>query len=274
MPKWNPWEWLKWFYDVAGHKNPILSACGIIFIFALGGLLVWWRLDAQYRKDHPTVAATASIPSRAADVGSPAPIPPTTISNNNSTPKQNAAPTKAARKTKSDSSGKSREEEGPVDTENRNEPPALHPTVVVNQDNREPSDTNIGYVDKLYQQQPALILSQKQESIAIQHLRDSPGAVYLVLPSPVPNMADGRTNTLGHQVLEIFANAGWSRDGQILGTGSVLPGITVVGDQRNEVVQRVVRAFEAAKIPYKLEPSGPPFSMRSAASVVVTVSRE
>ena len=87
-------------------------------------------------------------------------------------------------------------------------------------------------------------------------------------------MADGRTTTLGHQVLAIFANAKWSSDGQILGTGSVLPGITVVGGQRNEVVQRVVRAFDAAKIPYKLGPSGPTFSMRSAAPVVVTVSRE
>jgi hypothetical protein len=53
---WNPWEWLKWFYEAAGHKHPTISACGIILVFALLGFLVWWRLDAQYKKDHAPIA--------------------------------------------------------------------------------------------------------------------------------------------------------------------------------------------------------------------------
>jgi hypothetical protein len=62
----NPWEWLKWFYDAAGHKHPALSACGIVGGFALLGFLIWWRLDAQYTKEHlvpPPQAQTAAPPA-------------------------------------------------------------------------------------------------------------------------------------------------------------------------------------------------------------------
>src|ERR1035441_5696083 len=32
---WNPWEWLKWFYEAPGHKHPTISACGSRSRFAL-----------------------------------------------------------------------------------------------------------------------------------------------------------------------------------------------------------------------------------------------
>jgi hypothetical protein len=83
---WNPWEWLKWFYESAGHKHPTISACVIILVFALLGFLVWWRLDAQYKKDHPPVSAAPTqtnpppmIPARGpatTDAPSPSTSPP------------------------------------------------------------------------------------------------------------------------------------------------------------------------------------------------------
>lgn len=51
----NPWEWLKWFYDVAGHKQPIVSACGFVLVSAFLGWVVWWRLDAQWLDNHPAL---------------------------------------------------------------------------------------------------------------------------------------------------------------------------------------------------------------------------
>ena len=57
---WNPWEWFKWFYENAGHKQPALSASAFVVVFAVIGLMVWWRLDTQYRKDHPADRAIRS----------------------------------------------------------------------------------------------------------------------------------------------------------------------------------------------------------------------
>ena len=56
---WNPLDWLKVFYENVGHKSPVLSAVGFTILFALFGLAVWWRVDAQYTKDHPPVVQAA-----------------------------------------------------------------------------------------------------------------------------------------------------------------------------------------------------------------------
>jgi hypothetical protein len=73
---WNPWEWLKFFYEAAGHKHPLLSACGIVVLFASAGLFIWWRLDAQYNEDHPVPQSQKShlqgvAPGRADSTPSP-----------------------------------------------------------------------------------------------------------------------------------------------------------------------------------------------------------
>src|SRR5260370_25565552 len=60
---WNPWEWLRLFYETSGHKHPTLSAIGLVLMFAAAGFLVWWRLETQYQKDHSVLANTVSIPS-------------------------------------------------------------------------------------------------------------------------------------------------------------------------------------------------------------------
>src|SRR5437867_12255340 len=88
---WNPWEWLKAFYEAAGHKQPVLSACGLVILFALIGLAVWWRLDSQYRKDHPaTVAAAAPV--------QPPPLPPEKNTDTDPiAPKKKQAPRNKAR---------------------------------------------------------------------------------------------------------------------------------------------------------------------------------
>lgn len=69
---WNPWEWLKFFYENAGHKHPTVSAWGFLIVFAAVGWLVWWRLDTQYNKDHP---GDSSV-TRAATQIPEAPAPP------------------------------------------------------------------------------------------------------------------------------------------------------------------------------------------------------
>jgi tetratricopeptide (TPR) repeat protein len=73
---WNPWEWLKFFYENAGHKHPTLSAWGFLIVFAMAGWLVWWRLDAQYKKDHPGDASTAKAATQASEPPAPPPDKP------------------------------------------------------------------------------------------------------------------------------------------------------------------------------------------------------
>jgi len=72
---WNPWEWFKFFYETVGHKQPILSACGFAVVFAVAGLLVWWRLDSQYNSDHKTAQASSppSPPALTGPAGAPHP---------------------------------------------------------------------------------------------------------------------------------------------------------------------------------------------------------
>jgi hypothetical protein len=85
-------------------------------------------------------------------------------------------------------------------------------------------------------------------------------------------MADGHTTPLGQQVLALFAT--WTVEPVFLGTGPVPPGITVVGDKTAGPIQIVMRSFDAAGIPYRLEPGsymGP--GSLGPAPLTITVSR-
>jgi hypothetical protein len=58
----NPWEWFKFLYENTSlHRYPPVAAGIFVFVSGTLGWLLWWRLDVQYRKDHPTVAA-ATLP--------------------------------------------------------------------------------------------------------------------------------------------------------------------------------------------------------------------
>jgi hypothetical protein len=74
---WNPWEWLKFFYENVGHKSPILSGVVFVVAFAVTGWIVWWRLDTQYKNDHPhTSIAKTTIPTSSSSQNPPPDKPP------------------------------------------------------------------------------------------------------------------------------------------------------------------------------------------------------
>jgi hypothetical protein len=243
----NPWEWLKFLYEWIGHKNPTLSMVFIMMIFMIVGWLVWWRLDVQYRKDHPVNAPIVSTVALTPQPAPPAPSPPA-VHPEPSEPKE--------KKMKEEDAAKL---PGRIKTQGGNYAPGG-----VIQDNRGSTGNNV-----LNMRAPELVLSEEQQRTAKNILRDSPGAVRLVLPSPVANMADGRTTALGGQMLEIFA--GWSIQ-PLVGTFPTPPGITVVGEI--ESTKRVTDAFDAAHIPYKVVQHGyaGPSSV-GPAPLTITISR-
>ena len=118
-----------------------------------------------------------------------------------------------------------------------------------------------------------LVLTDEQIALAKRHLETSSGAIRLILSSPVPNMANVTTTTLGNQILGLFST--WSVDSAFMGSAPIPIGITLVGDKESETVKKVVQAFDAAKIPYKLDSHGyrGPASLGTGGDLAITVSR-
>jgi hypothetical protein len=121
------------------------------------------------------------------------------------------------------------------------------------------------------------VLSDEEMKVAKDTLGQRAGRIKLILPSTVPNMGTDDTTALGAKMLQLFS--GWSPDSVILGSGPIPPGITIMGDAKNEAVKTVIRAFAAAHIPYKLAPmfwTGPggPGAPITPPDVEVAVTRE
>jgi len=194
----NPWEWLKLLYETAGHKHPALSACGIVAIFALCGLLVWWRLDSQYRKDHPIIVAAAPLMQ-------PPALP--TLPTPKISEKQSPVPSPTGTKHHTES----KLEGDPVEQRRKDDTPSRTGGITIGPNSPVSNSTiNTGTI---YTGPPKpRVLTTEEQQRAKQEL--------LVAPSELRMICVGQGCQTANSLMPVFSAAGWMVHQSAIGTYS------------------------------------------------------